>query len=168
MGYDIRIGNAQVEKHIESDGDMWAKWAIDGAEASDAPKFPNDTWTENTNHRAPGYGIWAQFTKDAGIHDLFFNEETGLMRSHPGCVKLEQSHLAAVETARRVWEERASQAGKVLPPGFTGWETRNDDTGEWDIPDEGKYDHTLARLIWLEWWMRWALENCETPAIENW
>lgn len=28
-------------------------------------------------------------------------------------------------------------------------------------------DWNYNRLVWLEYWVRWAVENCETPAIEN-
>jgi hypothetical protein len=24
-----------------------------------------------------------------------------------------------------------------------------------------------ARLVWLEWWVRWALDNCKVPVIYN-
>ena len=40
--------------------------------------------------------------------------------------------------------------------------------GTWGAPDEGKYDYQLARLLWLEWWVEWAIENAGRPAIENW
>ena len=33
--------------------------------------------------------------------------------------------------------------------------------------DGGRADAHLARALWLEWWMNWALENCERPAIYN-
>jgi hypothetical protein len=33
--------------------------------------------------------------------------------------------------------------------------------------DEERADPILARLIWLDYWMSWALENCEHPAIYN-
>jgi hypothetical protein len=49
------------------------------------------------------------------------------------------------------------QKKSTLPPGFEGW----------GYEGPARYDYMLARLIWLDWWMRWALENCETPAIEN-
>jgi hypothetical protein len=30
-----------------------------------------------------------------------------------------------------------------------------------------QHDYNMARLIWLEYWIRWALENCDSPAMEN-
>jgi len=35
-----------------------------------------------------------------------------------------------------------------------------------NLPHED-LDATLARLTWLEFWIRWALDNCEHPAIYN-
>jgi hypothetical protein len=32
--------------------------------------------------------------------------------------------------------------------------------------DQNTYDENLAVLQWLEWWMQWAVKNCETPAIQ--
>ena len=28
-------------------------------------------------------------------------------------------------------------------------------------------NYHMARLIWLDWWVQWALKNCERPAIYN-
>lgn len=30
-----------------------------------------------------------------------------------------------------------------------------------------KNPHNLNRAIWLEYWMRWALDNCDNPIITN-
>jgi hypothetical protein len=34
-------------------------------------------------------------------------------------------------------------------------------------PGTDLYDADLARLIWLEYWIDWAIHRCETPAIEK-
>jgi len=50
------------------------------------------------------------------------------------------------------------KAKATLPPGFEA---------EWDYDGPPNYDYSLARLIWLQWWVNWAITNCETPAISN-
>jgi len=30
-----------------------------------------------------------------------------------------------------------------------------------------KFDDVLARLIWLEFWIEWSLNNCKNPGIFN-
>lgn len=34
------------------------------------------------------------------------------------------------------------------------------------VPDP-EHGYTLDRLVWLRWWMRWALDNCKVPVIAN-
>jgi hypothetical protein len=161
MGYNINVGNAKPE-FSKDDGELYAHWTVDGATSPDAPTFPHDEMTGNGNGRSPSYSAWADFCRDAGIYDLFLEKYEGLMSSHPGCKMLQSEHLLIVQAALVKWKRTAT-----LPPGFCGWPEHNRETGTWESPDEGKYDSTLARLMWLEFWMKWALENCETPAIEN-
>lgn len=33
--------------------------------------------------------------------------------------------------------------------------------------DDGIPGGTLCRLTWLQYWVSWSLENCETPVIAN-
>lgn len=151
MGYIINIGNA-VPRHSKEYGELYARWAVEDATSGDAPTFPHDEVTGNSNSRSPSYTGWHEFCRKAGIEDLWYDKNEGLLREHPGCFILTPTHHARVKEALERWRAHAT-----LPPGFSGWH------GE----DDGKYDAILARLIWLEWWMDWALKNCETPAVEN-
>jgi hypothetical protein len=128
----------------------------------DAPTFPNDEMTGNGNSRSPSYTGWLEFCQETGIYDVFYDERRHLHAGHPGCVMLTRSDLDRVQEARISWQKNSS-----LPPGFAGWPVYDQQTGVSRSTDEGKYDCQLARLIWLEWWMAWALDNCVTPAIEN-
>lgn len=68
------------------------------------------------------------------------------MFNRPGIATLEQTHLDQMTAARE------------------GWQANHPDTE----PGMGEeQDFILAWLIWYEFWMRWALENCAYPAIEN-
>jgi hypothetical protein len=161
MGYTITIGNAKPE-FSKDDGELYARWTVDGQALPNAPVFPHDEMTGNGNSRSPSYSVWAEFCRMTGIYELFLEKYEGLMDSHPGCKMLRPEHLLIVQAALTKWQHTAT-----LPPGFEGYPEHDKETGEWVTPDAGKYDATLARLMWLEFWMRWALENCETPAIEN-
>ena len=161
MGYTFTIGNA-VPEFSKDDGELSARWAVASAEHQDAPTFPNDTMTGNGNSRSPSYSAWAEFCRDAGIYDLFYDERGHLHAGHPGCAMLARSDLERVRAALAARQNKAT-----LPPGFCGFPEFNQESQQWECADDGKYDSTLARLIWLEWWIAWALENCETPAIQN-
>lgn len=151
MGYDIRIGNA-VPFHSKEYGELYAKWTVQRDSHAFAPTFLNDEMTGSSNCRSPSYGAWAEFSRKMGLYDFFYDDTEGLLRQHPGCQMITQEHLDQVQAALIRY-----QGSTDKKPGFYGW----------DDLDTGEYDGHLARIIWLEWWMRWALANCETPAIEN-
>lgn len=160
MGYTLRIGNA-VPEFSKEDGELSARWVVENAELPEAPAFPNDI-NNHRNCRWPSYLGWADFCRNAGIYELFYgtdrNARGGLLEHHPGCVMLTADHHAIVAKALKNRQEVAT-----LPPGFMA----NPHFGKPEDQVPGKFDPTLARLIWLEWWMRWALHNAETPAIYN-
>lgn len=161
MSYTFRIGNA-VPKFDKEDGYLYAAWEVEPATSKDAPNFPNDDMTGQSNERSPSYSAWGDFCKATGLWDLFYDAYGHLNAGHPGCELITEEGLSKVRAARERWEECATK-----PPGFSGFPTYNQINKSVFTPDEGKYDHQLARLIWLEWWMEWALKNCETPAIQN-
>lgn len=161
MGYNFWIGNA-VPEFSKDYGELSARWVVEAATHQDAPTFPNDDCTGNSNGRSPSYSAWSDFCREAGIYDLFYDERGHLNAGHPGCVMVTPEDLAKVREARE-----ARQKTATLPPGFEGYPKFDKEAQTWVTPDEGKYDAILARLIWLEWWMDWALNNCETPAIQN-
>ena len=67
---------------------------------------------------------------------------------------------------RAALEKRRRES--TLPPGFWGMDKFDREKQAWvPSPDAGKRDPILARLLWLDFWMGWALANCETPAVEN-
>ncbi len=161
MGYTFTIGNA-VPEFSKDDGYLRAEWVVQPASSDAAPTFPHDDLTGNSNSRSPSYIVWLEFCNEAGIHDVFYDDRNNLHAGHPGCIMITPEDLANVRLART-----ARQVASTKPPGFDGWEQFDPETQQWSAPDEGKYDPILARLIWLEWWMDWALANCETPAIQN-
>lgn len=157
MGYTLTIGNAYPVHSIE-DGELYAEWDVKGFSDLQAPVFPNDEMTGNTSQRSPSYTAWHEFCQDVGLEDLFYHRDEGLIRSHPGTFILTAAHSAKISEALAAYP-------RSLPPGFAGFPKQIN--GEFRSPDEGKYDHQLARLLWLDFWVRYALERCETPALRN-
>lgn len=144
MSYDIYIGQAVIEvepeyKHVDI--------TVESLSLPEAPSFPNDVLTGNGNSRHPGYSQWSEFTVLVGLEDLFFNQESGLMRQHPGNSLITEFDYEKVKLALDQWRRRYQNA---IP--------------QFSVTTE---DAALARLIWLEWWMRWTLDNCSIPTLHN-
>lgn len=174
MSYDIYIGEARLDVPGPEDTDG-NEIVCDVASFThpEAPAFPGDDMTGHSNGRHPGYSQWTHFCEEVGLHDLFFGarrdkttgrsaRDVGLMTKHPGCYLLRQSDLDEVRLARRRWEARPWRATERI----AGW----DPNSTWTTPAESmdqRYDNHLARLLWLEWWITWALANCKVPAIYN-
>lgn len=166
MGYNISIGNATLNYQK---GDEHMSIRVESASHPDAPD--HCPYTGKGNMRSPSYTGWSEFCKEGGINELFygqgwsreerrytecsddFHRETPLLAKHPGAFPLLPADLDYVREAR-INRERTN-GGK--PPGF--WD------GDGSV-DNGN-DHVLARLLWLEFWIQWALDNCEYPAMAN-
>lgn len=153
MGYTIRIGQAVV---APDDGGEALTVEVQKERHPEAPVFPGDEMTGNSNARRPSYAGWADFCGETGLRELFFNEERGLMREHPGCFRITAKHLEAVQHALAAWRARYPMA----VPRFA--EIPSNETVAWST-----IEAHLARLIWLEWWMRYALKTHSLPAIYN-
>jgi hypothetical protein len=149
MSYSIKIGNA-VPFHSKDEDELYASWVVESATSDDAPTFINDQMTGNSNGRHPSYSGWSDFLKKTDLGDLFYKD---LMEQHPGCVQIKPEHYERVHSALEDYQKIATK-----PPGFGDWMNN---------VDGSQYDPYLARLIWLDFWMKWALDNCETPAIQN-
>lgn len=165
MGYTITIGEASI--FYDKDGPaMW----IEAEAATDENAPDHDRFTGKSNSRSPGYCAWSEFCEAAGLTTLFygggwsremggnlpcpdgFHRETPLLAKHPGAQPI--TNADAEYVGRKLTEYKRNHPGAV--PGF--WDEEGEDNGK---------DPVLARLVWLEFWMRWALANCERPIIEN-
>jgi hypothetical protein len=140
MSYSIYIGE---EAPDEDDPDATRVYRV---ESPDAPEFEGDRMTGKGNHRHARYSQWTDFTREAGLYDLFFDKQCGLMREHPDTQRLTVKHLREVERALDDWRRHHPRARP-------GW--------------GAKQDPILARLVWLQFWVKWTLGNCKRPAIHN-
>lgn len=152
MGYTFRIGNAKPVINKDEFPYLSAGWEVESATHDQAPVFPNDEMTGNSNSRSPSYTVWADFARHTDLYEFFYDERGFLHAGHPGCIGITPADSERISAALSKYQATAS-----LPPGFEGWEYKGPD----------RYDAHFARLIWLDWWVRWAIENCATPAIEN-
>lgn len=147
MSYSIYIGEACLEA---SETELTAEWIVKQEEEPDAPTCPGDDMTGRSNYRAPGTLPWINTISLAGLDDLFFQTDHGLMRDERRISHLTEAHYQEIHAALEHWQKCHPHA----TPRF-GLE----------VADE---DAVLARLIWLDWWVRWALNNCVHPALYYW
>ena len=157
MSYLIRIGETFPQTQGE---DMWLD--VKDELHLEAPKFPGDDTTGQTNERSPSYLGWSQFCEKAGLIELFHDKTNGLMRRHPGCFPLTQKHLLAVKDALKKWKAKHPDT----TPGWCECKECRPYMRESKTPHV-EMDYTLARLLWLEYWISWALETCKSPAVFN-
>lgn len=165
MGYTIKIGNAVPSFDKDSFPELFSSWKVEDAELPEAPNFPNDV-NNNRNERWPSYTVWDDFTKKTGLYEFFYSKyrregdneisQDGIFQASgsPGCIGITKENADFVTEKLEEYKKIAT-----LPPGFEAYDEHED--------NEPRYDYHLARLIWIEWWMQWAVKNCETPAIEN-
>lgn len=160
MGYSIYIGEPEVEFINDdwNDGELIADINIPEVKLLEAPTFPNDPLSAKNNGRHPSYTGWHDFCRITGLIDLFYDEEKGLIRKHPGCFRVEVKHLNEVRDALQNFLNKNPDA---VPAFGADPLCKNND------PVPANADGNLARLIWLEFWMSWALDYCKVPAISN-
>lgn len=150
MSYDIYIGNAELRTYRDEHGEPeMYRIVVEHMTNPEAPVFPGDEMTGNGNSRHPGYTQWGEFLRMVGLSDLFNSREDGLMYEHPGNAALREAHAKEIEEAledhRLIYPEAVPRFGDEARP----------------------EDAALARLIWLDWWVKYALKNCERPCIYN-
>lgn len=137
MGYSITIGEVQVGQLQCEEGQYTAPVYVSVQTTPNAPI--DNSPTSRTNQRWPAYGSWQDFCDKTGLTSVFFDDNVGLMRNHPGVAELSTEHLRTVQAA-------ASSLRKHQP---------------------AIYEQHKDRIVWLEYWMEWALKNCVKPAVSN-
>ncbi|WP_277967074.1 hypothetical protein [Pantoea trifolii] len=147
MGYSFTIGNLEVEKEPENglDSDC-ISFSAKGVKLAGSPAFGEPT--DETNQRWPSYSSWSNFLDSVGLYEVFFNENGHLIGGHPG-VRLVTKEMVDVVSNKRSELEEANPALKA------------------DFNTGRVIDGYYCRLIWLDYWLKWSFENCETPVIAN-
>ena len=169
MGYTLKIGELVVNYSQDKD-DPRCYLSANSFHHNDAPAFGEPT--DGTSVRWPSYTSWRIFCRMAGLHAMFYGTEYGsdelvrddaLIVSHPGCVPLTERHRKDINDAMLRWKSKYPDAaptyGKPAPEGkFLGfWHDEEN-------PEENAY---MCRLVWLHYWVNWALDNCKQPVFVN-
>jgi len=171
MGYTFKIGELRIttETYDEEDEDgniyqeTYDSYDVDSMTLPNAPEFINDPLSGQSNSRSPSYSAWSTFCKNTQLYDLFYDDRGNLIGGHPGYFPITQDVVDEIDMCTK-----ACQRISTLPPGFEGMPSYDPIMDEHCTPDEGKYDPYLARILWLDFWVKWAFENCKNPAIVNW
>ena len=150
MGYIIQIGNAIPL--VDEDSDI-LEWQIEDFCHKECPIFFGDSSKEN--YREPSYSVWDDFCEAVGLEDMFYRHLPDGRTTAKGFIYLADKHLELV--SRRLIEYKGKMK-TTIPPGYQEIHERS----YLSIPE---YDGYLARLTWLEFWTKWAISNCETPAL---
>lgn len=146
MGYSITIGELDIQKNPEDGLEASCLWfsaigvSIDGSPAFGEP-------TDSTNQRWPSYSAWSNFMDYVGLTDVFFFDGN-LIGGHPGVRLVTNNMVSRIKEAR----EKLESMDEPPLPTMENYTEKN-----------GYY----CRLIWLEYWCEWAIENCNTPVIAN-
>lgn len=163
MGYTLKIGELDIE--FDQDEDYPAIFlSAKLVSHPDAPAYGEPTDYEN--QRWPSYTSWSEFCKKAEIYNLFFGEddrEDALLAAHPGCVPLTERHRRDVNEALDKWKKKYPSAvptyGKKCPEGENPF--------FWTDESNPEENGQMCRLVWLHYWVNWALDNCERPVFSN-
>lgn len=172
MGYSLTIGEAAIENH--SNGHI--KLTAERVEEDHFPAYGDPT--DNTNTRWPSYGSWHDAMEILGLKDIMFQEEyecedgtfiRGLIADHPGVTMITEKHMKIVSDAMNAYRAKHTTHRSEWPPLQEGAVPygNSDVYAEADYVDDPTYDTALVRGEWLEYCMKWALENCVIPVFVN-
>lgn len=162
MTVDFRIGNAEIEIWEDTYELTVARLVL-----NEAPEFLNDSLTGKQNFRSMANRAYSEFIAEHNLKDFddMFSDDSS--RIHV----ITQDMLDCIVNARELHELTIGEKVPgwalangfiVLPDGSYRFYTEE----EVDIATkESNTDADLARLMWFEWWLKWALDNCERPAI---
>jgi hypothetical protein len=158
MGYSLTIG----ELEIRYDNDIEVpriRLTASSTRLDAAPAFGEPT--DFTNERWPSYSSWTEFCRNVGLRSLFYGDddrEDCLLENHPGCVPLTKKHVAEINDAMNAY--------KLLHPDAIPTYGNPKNFYEAD-PDNSEENSFMCRLVWLQFWATWAINNCEKPVFAN-
>ncbi|HEY1697966.1 MAG TPA: hypothetical protein VGG39_37660 [Polyangiaceae bacterium] len=135
--YSIWIGDlAELRGHVPRQAT---------ARSPHAPLFAGDAHPRQNFHQ-PKRSDWDEFCRVVGLHDIFFAPGDGLLAERPGNVRLTRDHARAVHEALVRFVDAERDTHPCFASGRPG-------------------DCHLARLMWLDWWIHWALKRFDEPGL---
>lgn len=162
MGYTLTIGELKVNYDQDLDYPR-VDCSADGFEHPEAPAFGEPT--DNTSSRWPSYTGWRDFCVFAGLEELFYGakgkgenvREDYLIIEHPGCIPLTTKHREEVNAAMENFKKKHP---KAVP-------TYGNATMMEPDPNNPEENGQMCRLVWLHYWVNWAMDKCEKPVFYN-
>ncbi|MGL5718592.1 MAG: hypothetical protein ACRCX2_36650 [Paraclostridium sp.] len=166
MGWYIDIGELKVYEEKDDDGSVLRSFGAEQTTHKDAPYLGFGDVSYDTNSRHPSYAGFGQFVTDVGLRDFFYEEIMG-NRSNSFYTELEENHLETIRKAIDNYLDVYPDAPDKIPSkdkepeGFRNksWEDRD------AITDSMDFDWNYGKLKWYEFWIDWALRNCDKPVI---
>lgn len=164
MGYNLRIGELSVD--YDNDEDCpYVTLSAEGAYHDDAPAFGE--LGGKSNEKWPSYTGWHDFSDYFNLGSLFYGKgpngdlirDDHLIQLHPGVVPLTKTHLKEIEAA--------VSSHKIKHPNATptyGEKQKSAFDADENNPEK---NWQYCRLVWLHYWVKWALKNCERPVFAN-
>ncbi len=137
MSYDIYIGQ-RLPGCPCGNSDECDQWHLDYVSEVTLPEAPDDTLSPMSAHNNGRHPGYSQWYN--------FTVEAGI-------------------------HDLIGQSGTPLMPDHPGIATLTED--HYNVIKTAQERHAggdegiTTRLNWLAWWMRWALDNCEWPAVFN-
>lgn len=160
MGYEFSIGEATLQVVDVDEGRFEVGVYVPRVELASAPSFPGDALSGQSNQRSPSYTVWSAFCREEGLYQLFYNDRGNLHGGHPGAVLLTDEWRAQIRAAL----ERHVRLGE---PGWCECARCDPFSKPLEFHQHTVRDGNLARLLWLQWWVDWALKTCQHPTIHN-
>lgn len=155
MGYNLTIGNAVIFCDKEND---IIRIECEHAEHDDAPAITE--YTEKTNSRSPSYIQWGEFCRKADIYELFYGSGWNpRLSKYEDCSN--EFHRVSPLLASTGVALLSIKDYEFVKNARINYEKKNGGK----LTDYQRYN--LGRLLWLEFWFKWAVENCEYPCIQN-
>jgi hypothetical protein len=152
MGYGLYIGNAD----LSTDGhDLFID--VKDITLEEAPDYKDFFAKGNSRH--PSYTGWSEFAKEVGLYSYFFHGDDAVIRDHPGEYVLTQSDVIVTSDAK----ERYRESNREVLEKIELWEVPNRDR----FTHEENIKYNYVRLDWLEFWIRYSVENFEIPIFKN-
>ena len=153
MGYSITIGELTFEND-EHQGRKVTCFRAEVASNPSAPAFGEPT--DYKSARCPSYSMWEDFVEYVGLKSLFFGKEVGQSEVTRGDHLIREESVVPLTEQHRLEVNAAFEAYQAKHPGANP-------TFEVGSTESNRH---MARLVWLHYWVNWALDNCKNPVFE--
>ncbi len=151
MGYNLTIGEAKIITYTEDGLESASAVGAKSIARYDAPSFGEPT--DGTNERWVSYTSWWDFCEFVGLtHAIYDSEQRSLRGGHHGAFPINEEFKKEVDAAMVRLREKYPFAVAIYG------ENEN------DVPEE---NGAMCRLVWLQYWTNYALDNCTSPMFAN-